>query len=248
LSENLKTRQSGFAAEAGSTAADGQGQHIPFAAASVENIGTLGLEIKSGFSRLFRRVLAATDVEQRPIMSWQPAAGKICLVPQASTSVSVVASASQEDPLLVYLTALKSTGNHVLEDFVRRGSSHAKAADACKVLADSAAISFCEQTKATDTESVYQTFFVAFSKSRFTIEAKLKVESSKMPAPAPKPAVSVEASRHDLWVERNTIFHNNGYCFWAAKGKKYFGNANCHSKDVQLSGSEGQLVKQIKNL
>jgi hypothetical protein len=34
-------------------------------------------------------------------------------------------------------------------------------------------------------------------------------------------------SCQDLWVERNQIYKNAGYCFQTARARNYFGNAGC---------------------
>lgn len=36
----------------------------------------------------------------------------------------------------------------------------------------------------------------------------------------------------NLWLVRNTIFHQRGYCFSTARGMKEFSNKNCSSKNV----------------
>ena len=51
-----------------------------------------------------------------------------------------------------------------------------------------------------------------------------------------------------LWVERNAIYKQNGYCFNTPRGVRYFGNAGCQYDDVNqvpLSGYERQRVAEI---
>jgi hypothetical protein len=51
-----------------------------------------------------------------------------------------------------------------------------------------------------------------------------------------------------LWVERNTIYKQNGYCFNTPRGVRYFGNAGCQYDDVRqvpLSSYEQQRIAQI---
>jgi len=51
-----------------------------------------------------------------------------------------------------------------------------------------------------------------------------------------------------LWVERNSIYKQNGYCFNTPRGVRYFGNAGCQYDDVgqvPLSGYERQRVAEI---
>ena len=51
-----------------------------------------------------------------------------------------------------------------------------------------------------------------------------------------------------LWVERNSIYKANGYCFNTPRGVRYFGNAGCQFddvRDVPLSRGERARVADI---
>jgi hypothetical protein len=51
-----------------------------------------------------------------------------------------------------------------------------------------------------------------------------------------------------LWVERNSIYKQNGYCFNTPRGVRHFGNAGCQYDDVNqvpLSGYERQRIAEI---
>jgi len=51
-----------------------------------------------------------------------------------------------------------------------------------------------------------------------------------------------------LWVERNSIYKQNGYCFNTPRGVRYFGNAGCQYDDVNqvpLTGWERQRIAEI---
>lgn len=246
-----------FAAEAGDTAADGEGSHSPYTAALLQTIGTPGLEIETVFSKVFRKVLKDTNGKQRPIMTWQPATEEIYLVPASqpanndttanTTIVSQPLVAPKEDPLLVYLAAIQSDENTALEHFLRRWPEHPKAADARKILTARAEANFWEQTKSTNTERAYQTFILGFPNSRYSADANAKLDFFRKPKSVPKAAVDVTGpSCQDLWHQRNEIFHRRGYCFGSAKGKKYFSNANCTTKSPTLSSSENRTVKRIQ--
>jgi TolA-binding protein len=56
---------------------------------------------------------------------------------------------------------------------------------------------------------------------------------------------SSSTSCHDLWVRRNQIYKNKGYCFKTSKGKRYFGNAGCWTSNPRLSRSEKNRVNSI---
>lgn len=53
----------------------------------------------------------------------------------------------------------------------------------------------------------------------------------------------------ELWVMRNQIFKDNGYCFATDRARDYFGNGGCryHSESsVPLSKQERNTVRQIR--
>jgi hypothetical protein len=219
----------------------------------LETISTPGLEIETVFSKVFRKVLKNTNGVQRPIMTWQPATEEIYLVPAGQPKHTTAAPATvqqllppKEDPLLIYLAAIQSDNNADLEDFLRRWPEHPKAADARKLLTARAETSFWQKTKLENTESAYQTFILAFPNSRYSADAKLKLDTFRSPKPIPKTITVTGPNCQDLWLQRNEIFHRRGYCFGSAKGKKYFSNANCTTKNPTLSSSENRLVKRIK--
>ncbi len=52
-----------------------------------------------------------------------------------------------------------------------------------------------------------------------------------------------------LWVERNTIYKDRGYCFKTDRAIRYFGNAGCRydaESEVPLSRSEQMRVADIQ--
>ena len=55
-------------------------------------------------------------------------------------------------------------------------------------------------------------------------------------------------SCRDLWVERNQIFKDAGYCFNTQRAVRYFGNAGCmydRQADVPLSASQRRIIAEI---
>ena len=55
-------------------------------------------------------------------------------------------------------------------------------------------------------------------------------------------------SCQDLWVERNSIYKDRGYCFKTSRAISYFGNAGCryqYEEDIPLSrGARARLAPQ----
>ena len=57
-------------------------------------------------------------------------------------------------------------------------------------------------------------------------------------------------SCHELWVMRNQIYKDNGYCFKTKKARNYFGNGGCwvdDEGDVSLSSKETKLVLKYRH-
>lgn len=55
-------------------------------------------------------------------------------------------------------------------------------------------------------------------------------------------------SCRDLWVERNQIFKDAGYCFNTQRAVRYFGNAGCmydRQADVPLSANQRRIIAEI---
>jgi hypothetical protein len=69
--------------------------------------------------------------------------------------------------------------------------------------------------------------------------------ASAMPADA-----AYVVSCQDIWVMRNQIYKDNGYCFKTKKARNYFGNGGCwvdDEGDVSLSSKETKLVLKYKH-
>jgi hypothetical protein len=63
----------------------------------------------------------------------------------------------------------------------------------------------------------------------------------------PQP-VRAQGACQRLWVARNSIYKDNGYCFNTPRGVRYFGNAGCQYDDVRqvpLSRGERARVAEI---
>jgi hypothetical protein len=76
-----------------------------------------------------------------------------------------------------------------------------------------------------------------------------------VPLALAKPAAAgdVQGDAYDcqeLWVMRNQIYKDNGYCFKTKKARSYFGNGGCYvadQSDVSLSSKEMSLVLKYKH-
>jgi len=70
-----------FAAKAGFTASDGDGQNSPFATALVNNLGTPGLDLRLAFGRVRDDVMKATGNRQEPFVYGSLGGSTVSLVP-----------------------------------------------------------------------------------------------------------------------------------------------------------------------
>jgi|SaaInlStandDraft_1057018.scaffolds.fasta_scaffold215434_2 hypothetical protein len=52
----------------------------------------------------------------------------------------------------------------------------------------------------------------------------------------------------ELWLTRNQVFEQAGYCFGSTLGKAVFGTAGCTTKSPTVSGAAEVLIDQVKQL
>ena len=89
-------------------------------------------------------------------------------------------------------------------------------------------------------------------KSRYLALAALVAAGAGSPLPAsamPDDAAAV-VSCQDIWVMRNQIYKDHGYCFKTKRARNYFGNGGCwvdDESDVGLSSKEMKLVLKYKH-
>ena len=79
-----------YAAKAGSTAEDGDGQHSPFTTAVLKNLTVPGLDIRLAFGRVRDEVMKSTGSRQEPFVYGSLGGGNISLVPAPVTQQAPV--------------------------------------------------------------------------------------------------------------------------------------------------------------
>ena len=77
-----------YAAKAGSTADDGDGQHSPFTTAVLKNLTVPGLDIRLAFGRVRDEVMKSTGSRQEPFVYGSLGGGNISLVPAPIAAVA----------------------------------------------------------------------------------------------------------------------------------------------------------------
>jgi hypothetical protein len=90
-----------YAAKAGSTADDGDGQHSPFTAAVLKNLTVPGLDVRLAFGRVRDEVLKTTGNRQEPFVYGSLGGGTISLVPAPAVAQDTPISDVKADYELV---------------------------------------------------------------------------------------------------------------------------------------------------
>ena len=90
-----------YAAKAGSTADDGDGQHSPFTAALLKNLTVPGLDVRLAFGRVRDEVLKSTGNRQEPFVYGSLGGGNISLVPAPAVPREAAANDIKTDYELV---------------------------------------------------------------------------------------------------------------------------------------------------
>jgi len=90
-----------YAAKAGSTADDGDGQHSPFTAAVLKNLTVPGLDVRLAFGRVRDEVLKVTSNRQEPFVYGSLGGGNIALVPAPASRQEAPVSDVKADYELV---------------------------------------------------------------------------------------------------------------------------------------------------
>ncbi|MGZ5914806.1 MAG: YARHG domain-containing protein [Hyphomicrobium sp.] len=73
---------------------------------------------------------------------------------------------------------------------------------------------------------------------------------STLPAGAMPGDSAKVVSCQDIWVLRNQIYKDHGYCFKTTRARNYFGNGGCwvdDESDVGLSSKKMKLVLKYKH-
>jgi caspase domain-containing protein len=90
-----------YAAKAGSTAEDGDGQHSPFTTSVLKNLTVPGLDVRLAFGRVRDEVLKMTASRQEPFVYGSLGGGNIALVPAPAKAPEAAANDIKADYELV---------------------------------------------------------------------------------------------------------------------------------------------------
>jgi uncharacterized caspase-like protein/uncharacterized protein len=180
-----------FAAQAGDTADDGDGQHSPYTEALLSLLGEPDVEVGALFQKVTKAVKDKTSGRQKPMYRIQPPEDLVYLVPRDSSSQPQPAAVAltepvETNPLIAFLNAVQSAQRAPLENFISRYPTHAKTPDAKKLLLNLVEQEFWATTQSQDTINGYETYLLAFSEGRFVAQAHARKQALQL-ATAPKP-------------------------------------------------------------
>lgn len=193
-----------FAAEAGRTADDGEGQHSPYTEALLDTIDRPGMEVNRLFRAVRAKVREKSGGTQVPIEYAQLPDEEIFLVPAAAIAaapaaqpapVPAVQPAPQPapapgvaDPLLMYLDAVRRRDKAALEAFVLAYPDHLRAPDARGLIHQLVEAEVWATTQAEDTIDGYRAYLAAFPDGGHAASATERIAAlTPAPEPAPEP-------------------------------------------------------------
>jgi uncharacterized caspase-like protein len=180
-----------YAAKAGSTADDGDGQHSPFTSALLKNLTVPGLDIRLAFGRVRDEVLKSTGNRQEPFVYGSLGGETIALIPQAAKPVDSDAEARIDYELTAQIgtkeawdSFLASHPTGLYANLARAQNSklsaaqqsHARADDARRDAEEQAAQKAAELRKQLEEQSTRQTAEV---KQKLSEQAKKELEEAK---------------------------------------------------------------------
>ncbi len=187
-----------YAARAGSTADDGDGEHSPFTQALLKNLPTPGLDVRLMFGRVKDEVRRATGGRQEPfiygslggrVVSLAP--GDAASPPPASpvtpppiTPAPPAANASGDDSL-AYRKAVAAGTMEAYEEFLRKfpGSQHAP--QVRKLIAALVDDRAWNRAREKDTIAAYNSYIIAFPEGAYVSQAKRRMARLQEPQDTP---------------------------------------------------------------
>jgi uncharacterized caspase-like protein len=204
-----------FAAEAGQTAADGESAHSPYADALLQVLDQPGLEVGRMFRSVRAKVKLATKGQQVPIEQMQLPDGEIYLVAAAAGTQTdagkpVTATTPVEDPMVIYLSAVRSGDPKQLEAFLSRYPQHEMADQARRILLDFADDELWETSKSRNTARDFRVYLMAFPSGRHRDEAQALLDALDAPPVPDAPAVPHFEALADLDLSGGDLTPN-GY-------------------------------------
>ena len=173
-----------FAAEAGNTADDGDGEHSPYTAALLTVLDQPGLEVGRMFRSVRAKVKEATGGKQVPIEQMQLPDTDIYLVAGAVVApAGPVAGADpggpEHDATTAYFTAVKAGTAEALADYIKLYPTSERANDARALMAAIEDDALWEKTQAAASVSAYKRYLLVFPAGTYADEAEKWLAAAK---------------------------------------------------------------------
>jgi hypothetical protein len=111
-----------YAAKAGSTAEDGDGEHSPFTTALLANLATPGLDIRLAFGRVRDQVMKMTNRRQEPFVYGSLGGAMVALVPTKDAERTAESATNEQANLeITFWNSIKTEKNpRLFEAYLRR--------------------------------------------------------------------------------------------------------------------------------
>lgn len=175
-----------FAAEAGSTADDGDTKHSPYTEALLETIDQPGMEINRLFRSVRAKVREKSGGRQVPIEYAQLPDQDIYLVASAVAPAPVPVPVPQpapaaEDPLLIYIQASGRRDVAALEDFIRRYPDHMRVPDAQRLVAQLKEDAIWAAAQTANTAEAYEAYLAAYPQGSHVARAQDRLAALRPP-------------------------------------------------------------------
>jgi hypothetical protein len=126
-----------YAAKAGSTAEDGDGEHSPFTTALLANLATPGLDVRLVFGRVRDQVMKMTNRRQEPFVYGSLGGAMVALVPATDAERTAVSSTNEQANFeITFWNSIKSEKNSRLFEAYLRRYPNGEFADIAKITLD----------------------------------------------------------------------------------------------------------------
>jgi len=173
-----------YAARAGSTADDGDGEHSPFTEALLKNLPTPGLDVRLLFGKVKDDVRRATGARQEPFiygslgggtLALMPGDGQVAAAAPSPAPVPPQAPAAGEDEGVAFQRAVAQGTMDAYEGYLRKfpHSDHAaKVRALAAMLADGQA---WKRARSKDSIAGYQSYLIVFPQGAYAAQARRRV-------------------------------------------------------------------------
>ncbi|MEM6727663.1 MAG: caspase family protein [Pseudomonadota bacterium] len=236
-----------FSTQPGNVALDGAGLNSPFTASLLRHIETRGLDLHEVMRRVRADVVDETDALQIP---WENSSliDRVYLAGLPSQQSQQLAPAPVARPPV----AAAAPFTHVVQGLDPNGDGFL----ALRTGTHSGATRLAKMTEGTRLRMLNQ------SGRWMEVETETGLRGwahtnwiaslgAIRAQPAPEPTLTRGQQCEALWLARNQIFADYGYCFQSARGKAAFGHLPCEpalaAGDVPLTSSERARISQIRS-